>query len=56
MVEKLKNYGLENVRMEKFTHPGWIRGSSSLTVTEPKKPTSPALLSPWAVKERSRLT
>ena len=35
MVGKLEEYGLENPHMEKFTHPGWIRGSSSLTVTEP---------------------
>jgi Iap family predicted aminopeptidase len=37
MAEKLKSFGLKNVHLEKFSHPGWIRGSSSLTVLEPKK-------------------
>lgn len=36
MAEKLRGYGVENVHLEKFTIPGWIRGSSSLSVTEPK--------------------
>ena len=46
MVEKLESYGLENAHMEKFTHPGWIRGSSSLTVTEPKKTHIPCIALP----------
>jgi Iap family predicted aminopeptidase len=36
MAEKLESYGLENVHLEKFTLPGWIRGSSRLTMLEPK--------------------
>jgi len=36
MAEKLESYGLENVHLEKFTLPGWIRGSSKLTMLEPK--------------------
>jgi len=36
MAEKLKEYGLDDVHLEKFTIPGWIRGSSSLEVVEPK--------------------
>lgn len=35
MVGKLEEYGLENSHMEKFTHPGWIRGTSTLIVKEP---------------------
>lgn len=37
MAEKLKEYGLENVHLEKFILPGWIRGTSSLKVLEPKE-------------------
>ncbi len=37
MAEKMKSYGLENVHLEKFSIPGWIRDSSSLEVTEPKQ-------------------
>ena len=36
MAEKLRGYGVDEVHLEKFTIPGWIRGSSSLSVTEPK--------------------
>jgi hypothetical protein len=36
MVEKLQEYGLENVHKEKFTIPGWIRESSELCVIEPR--------------------
>ena len=36
MAEKLRGYGVDDVHLEKFTIPGWIRDSSSLTVTEPK--------------------
>lgn len=35
MVGKLEEYGLENPHMEKFTHPGWIRGTSTLLIKEP---------------------
>lgn len=37
MADKLHEYGLDNVHLEKFTIPGWIRGSSSLNVKEPKE-------------------
>ncbi len=37
MAEKMRRHGLENVHLEKFSIPGWIRGSSSLEVTEPKE-------------------
>jgi len=36
MADKLTGYGLENVHLEKFTIPGWIRGSSTLELLEPK--------------------
>jgi len=36
MAEKLRGYGVDEVHLEKFTISGWIRGSSSLSVTEPK--------------------
>jgi len=37
MAEKMRGYGLEDVHLEKFTLPGWIRGSSSLRLVEPKE-------------------
>ena len=37
MAEKLREYGLDDVHLEQFTIPGWIRGSSRLIVTEPKR-------------------
>lgn len=37
MAEWLRRNGLENVRLEKFTLPGWFRGSSSLRLVEPKE-------------------
>ncbi len=36
MAEKLREYGFDDVHIERFSIPGWIRGSSSLMVTEPK--------------------
>jgi aminopeptidase YwaD len=48
MVGKLEEYGLENPHMEKFTHPGWIRGSSTLTVTEPKEREIPCIALPMS--------
>jgi aminopeptidase YwaD len=36
MYEKLKAYGLENVHLEKFSIPGWKRGSSNLDLVEPR--------------------
>jgi aminopeptidase YwaD len=37
MAEKLRDYGLEDVHLEKFRIPGWIRGDSSLKLVEPKR-------------------
>ena len=37
MADKLRENGLEEVHLEKFTIPGWIRGSSSLKVMLPKE-------------------
>jgi hypothetical protein len=46
MVGKLEEYGLENPHMEEFTHPGWIRGSSVLRVTEPREREVPCIALP----------
>jgi Iap family predicted aminopeptidase len=46
MVGKLEEYGLENVHMERFTHPGWIRGSSTLIMMEPKEKEIPCIALP----------
>jgi len=46
MVGKLGEYGLDNPHMEKFTHPGWIRGSSSLHVTAPNEKKIPCIALP----------
>jgi len=35
MVEKLKEYGLENTHSESYKIPGWKRGKATLTVTSP---------------------
>ena len=48
MVGKLEEYGLESPHMEEFTHPGWIRGSSTLTVTEPKERDIPCIALPMS--------
>jgi len=48
MVGKLEEYGLENPHMEEFTHPGWIRGSSKLRVTEPKEREIPCIALPMS--------
>jgi len=37
MADLLRDYGLEEVHVESFTIPGWIRGSSRLQVLEPKE-------------------
>ncbi|MCK5186724.1 MAG: hypothetical protein KAR43_06270, partial [Deltaproteobacteria bacterium] len=37
MAEKMIAYGLQDVHLEKFTIPSWIRGSSKLEVTSPKE-------------------
>jgi len=46
MVGKLEDYGLEEPHMEGFTHPGWVRGSSKLTVTSPKEKDIPCIALP----------
>ncbi|MFP3952201.1 MAG: M20/M25/M40 family metallo-hydrolase [Candidatus Bathyarchaeia archaeon] len=46
MVEKLEEYGLDEPHMEKFTHPGWIRGNSTLTITEPETKEIPCIALP----------
>ncbi len=35
MVEKLEEYGLENVHAESFKFPGWIRGPARLEILKP---------------------
>jgi hypothetical protein len=35
MVEKLKEYGIENAHLESFQFPGWERGPATLEVTSP---------------------
>ena len=50
MVGKLEEYGLDNVHMEKFTHPGWIRGSSKLTITEPVQREIPCIALPMGCR------
>ncbi len=37
LVEKLKEYGCENVHAEEFTIPGWSRGSATLEIVNPIK-------------------
>ena len=35
MMGRLREYGLENVHVEKFKFPGWIRGPARLEITHP---------------------
>jgi Iap family predicted aminopeptidase len=37
IAEKMRGYGLQDVHLEKFTIPSWIRESSKLEVTSPKE-------------------
>ena len=37
MAEKMRDHGLQDVHLEKFTIPSWIRDSSKLEVTSPKE-------------------
>lgn len=37
IAEKMRGYGLQDVHLEKFTIPSWIRKSSRLEVTSPKE-------------------
>jgi aminopeptidase YwaD len=46
MVGRLEEYGLESPHMEKFTHPGWIRGTSRLTIMEPVERDIPCIALP----------
>jgi aminopeptidase YwaD len=48
IVGKLEEYGLVNPHMDKLTHPGWIRGTSSLQVTEPIKKEIPCIALPMS--------
>ncbi len=50
MVRKLEEYGLEDPHMESLTLPGWLRGSSKLTVTKPIKRKIPCIVLPHSVE------
>ncbi|MDP2900028.1 MAG: M28 family peptidase [Candidatus Bathyarchaeota archaeon] len=43
MAGRLEAYGLEDVHLEKFTIPGWIRGPSTITVLEPRRKEIPCI-------------
>jgi Iap family predicted aminopeptidase len=48
MAEWLRDHGLENVHLEGFSLPGWIRGSSSLRLLEPKARTVDCIALPMS--------
>ena len=50
MAEKLKAYGLDDVHLEKFSIPGWIRGSSSLKITDPKEKEIDCIALPMSIE------
>ncbi len=50
MAGKLEGYGLEDVHLEKFTIPGWIRGSATLTVLEPRHKEIPCIALPMSAE------
>lgn len=50
MVSKLEEYGLEDPHMESLTLPGWMRGSSKLTVTNPIRREIPCIALPHSVE------
>jgi aminopeptidase YwaD len=50
MADKLVEYGLEDVHLEKFTIPGWIRGSSSLDVIEPQSKQIDCIALPMSIE------
>ena len=50
MVRKLEEYGLEDPHLESLTLPGWIRGSSKLTVTTPIQKEIPCIALPHCVE------
>jgi aminopeptidase YwaD len=49
MVGKLEEYGLEEPHMEPLTLPGWMRGASTLTVTNPIRKEIPCIALPHSV-------
>jgi Iap family predicted aminopeptidase len=50
MAGKLEGYGVENVHLEKFTIPGWIRGPATLTVLEPRHKEIPCIALPMSAE------
>ena len=50
MAGKLEGYGLDDVHMEPLTLPGWIRGSSRLTVTHPVEREIPCIALPHSAE------
>jgi len=50
MVGRLEEYGLEDPHMEALTLPGWMRGSSKLTVTSPIRREIPCIALPHSVE------
>lgn len=50
MAEKMKGYGLENVHLEKFSIPGWIRESSKLQIREPKEKEIDCIALPMSIE------
>jgi Iap family predicted aminopeptidase len=50
MVGKLEGYGLENIHLERFKIPGWIRGPATLTVLEPRYKEIPCIALPMSAE------
>lgn len=50
IAEKLREHGLDNVHLEKFSIPGWIRESSSLEVVEPKQKAVECIALPMSIE------
>ena len=50
IVGKLGEYGLEDPHMEGLTLPGWVRGTSRLTVTEPLMKEIPCIALPHSAE------
>jgi hypothetical protein len=50
MAGKLEDYGLENIHLEKFAIPGWIRGPATLTVLEPRHKEIPCIALPMSAE------
>ncbi|MBI4641825.1 MAG: M28 family peptidase [Candidatus Tectomicrobia bacterium] len=48
MVGKLKEYGLENAKLEEFDYYGWIRGPASLQVASPLSREVPCISLPYS--------